>query len=110
MKKCLLLELLEDGVARSAQDVMNFVDLVEFVIPGEEWEEGQDFKVDAADSPVVHLVIIVAVREKAFRWPVPSGRDVFCEGRLRVDTTARPEVSELHLVVLDQNVLAKKVK
>ena len=40
---------------------MNFVHLIKFVIAWEEWKEGEDFEVDAAHSPVVHLVVIVAV-------------------------------------------------
>ena len=89
---------------------MNFVHLVEFIVARKEWEEGKDFKVDTAHSPVVHLVIIVPIRKKALWWPVPSGRDVLSEGRLRVDATAGTEVSQLDLIVFDQYVLSMKKK
>ena len=108
--ECLLLELLEDGVGRSSENVMNFVHLVEFVVAGEEWEQSENFEVDAADTPVVHLVIVVAVSEEALGRSVPSGRDVLCEGRLGVDSATGPEVSQFDLIVFYQNVLSMKEK
>ena len=57
----LLLELLQKFIRGRAKYVMNFVHLIEFVIAWEEWKQGEDFEVDAAHSPVVHLVVIVAV-------------------------------------------------
>lgn len=42
---------------------MNFVYLIELVVAWEKWEQREYLKVDAAHSPVVHFVIIVAIRE-----------------------------------------------
>ena len=61
---------------------MYLVHLVELVVARKEREEGKDFEVDTSHSPVVHLVIIVAIREQALGRPVPASRDVLCERRL----------------------------
>ena len=42
---------------------MNFVDLVELIVAREEREQRKDLKIDATNTPVVHLVIVVAVGE-----------------------------------------------
>lgn len=82
------------------------MNLVEFIVTRKEWAQGQDFKKDAADSPVVHFVIVVAIGKEALRGPVPARADVFCERRLRVDSTARAEVCQFHEVIFDQDVFA----
>lgn len=88
----LLLELLQQRVRRRAKDVMNFVNLIELVVAREQRAQSKHLEEDAADSPVVHLVVVVAVSQQALRRPVPPGRDVLCERRLRVDSAAGPEV------------------
>lgn len=70
------LESLEHVLLRSAEDVVDLVDLVELILAREEWEEAQDFEEDAADAPDVHLVVVVAFGEQAFRRSVPPGRDI----------------------------------
>ena len=67
---------------------MDFVHLIQLVIPREKREKGQDFKIDAAYSPVVHLVVVVAIGEEALGRPVPPRADILCKWRLRVDATA----------------------
>lgn len=42
---------------------MNFVYLIELVVAREKWEQREYLKVNAAHSPVVHFMIIVAIRE-----------------------------------------------
>ena len=61
---------------------MNFVHLVQLVIAWEEGEQRENLKVYAADAPVVHLVIVVAIGQQALRRPVPASADVFSEGWL----------------------------
>ena len=85
---------------------MNLMHLVKFVVSREEGKQGQYFKVDATDSPVVHLVVVVSIGQETLWWSVPTGRDVLCEGRLRVNSSAGPKVSQLHLVVFDEDVLS----
>ena len=63
---------------------MDLVDLIKLVIPREEREQGQDFKIDAAHAPVVHLVVVIAVSEQTLGWPIPPRADVFRERWLRV--------------------------
>lgn len=64
------------------------MDLIEFVVTRKQREQGQDFKVNAADSPVVHLMIVVAISQEALRRSVPPRADILCKWRLRVDATA----------------------
>ena len=52
---------------------MNFVDLVELIVAWKDREETYDLKEDTSYSPVVHLMIIVAICKETFRWPVPPG-------------------------------------
>lgn len=84
---------------------MDFVHLIQLVIPREKREKGQDFKIDAAYSPVVHLVVVVAVGEEALGRPVPPRADILCEGRLGVDAPTGAKVGQLHLIFFQKNVL-----
>ena len=67
------------------QNIVNFVHLVKFVIAREQWKQGQYFKVDTAYTPIVHLMIVVAVCQEAFRRSVPSRADILCKRWLRID-------------------------
>ena len=89
---------------------MNFVDLVDFVIAWEEREQRYHFEQHTADAPQIHLVTIVAISKQTLWGPIPSGRDVLGEGRLGVDSTTGPEVSQFDLIVFNQNVLSMKEK
>jgi hypothetical protein len=102
----LLLKLVEDGLLWSAQDVVDFVDLVQLVVSRKDREQRNNFKEDAAYAPVVHFVIVVAVSHQTFRRAVPPRAYVLGKGRLRVHATTGPEIGKLHLVVSDQNVFA----
>ena len=99
------LELIEQGLVGRAQNVMNFVHLVEFVVPGEEREQRDDLEHDAADAPQIHLVAIVAVGEEALGRAVPPCRDVLRVRLLRIDTAAGAKVGEFNLVLHQKNVL-----
>ena len=88
---------------------MNLVNLIKFVISWKQREQSKHFEVHTADPPVVHLVIVVPVCEQTLRRPVPSRADILSEWRLRVDTSARAEVCQLHLVFFQQNVLSVPV-
>ena len=99
------LELFKQFWCWSAKYVVNFVNLVKLIVAWKERKECQYFKVDASNAPIVHLVIVVAISEQALGRPVPPRRDVLRERWLRVDTPARAKVCQLHLIVLQQNVL-----
>jgi hypothetical protein len=86
---------------------MNFMYLIKLVISREEREEWEDLKEDTADAPVVHFVIIVAIREQALRRSVPPRGNVLSERGLAVHASARSEIRQLHLIILNQDVLAK---
>ena len=72
---------------------MNFMDLVKLVVSGEQWEQRQHFKKDAANTPVIHLVIVVTIRHETFWRTVPASTDILGERWLRVDTTTRTKIS-----------------
>ena len=52
---------------------MNFMNLIELIVTREEREEREHFEKNASNSPVVHLVIVVAIREETLRRSIPSG-------------------------------------
>ena len=81
--------------------------LIKFVIPWEKWKKCQHLKEYTANSPVVHFVIVVSIGKKTFRWTVPPSRDVLSERWLRIYASARAKISELNLVVLDQDILSR---
>ena len=99
------LELIEQLLVGGAEDVMDLVHLVKLVVAWEEGEQGNDFEHDAANAPQVHLVAVVSVSKEAFGCTVPPGGDVLGVGLLGVDAATRSEVSQLHLVLHQQNVL-----
>ena len=81
------------------QNIVNFVHLVKFVIAWKQRKQGQYFKVDTADTPIIHLMIVVAVCQETFRWPVPSRADILCEGRLRIDPSTRAKIGQFNPVL-----------
>ena len=52
---------------------MDFVDLVKLIFTGEKRVKRQNFKEDAAHTPNIHFVTVVAVGHEAFWGSVPSG-------------------------------------
>lgn len=58
---CDLLKLIEQLLLRRAQYVVNLVHLVELISAWEQRRQSQHLVEDAADAPIVHLVIVVAV-------------------------------------------------
>ena len=99
-------EPLENVLLRSAENVMDLVDLVEFVLAREEWEEAQDFEEDAANSPHIHLVVVVALGQQTLRRPVPPGRDILGVA-LALHALAGAEIDQLYFLVLQQDILPR---
>lgn len=91
---CVLLELVEKLLRGRAQDVVYFVDLVELVLTGKEWEKREHFEKDATDAPDVHLVTIVAVGHQTFRCSIPSGRNVLSQRGLVVQATTATQICQ----------------
>ena len=98
-------ELLEQLLRRSAEHTMDLVDLIQLVCAWEEREETDNLKEHAADSPNIHLVIVVAVCQQTFRRSIPARRDVLGVRLFAVYAAARAEVCELQHVVRDEDVL-----
>lgn len=55
-----------------SEDVVDAVYLVEFVLARKERFFGDEFEQNAAESPNIHLLIIVTVRHEALRGSVPA--------------------------------------
>ena len=62
-----LLELVEQVLRRGTADVMDLVNLVYFVVSREKREERKDLEEYTADSPNIHLMVIVPVCQQALR-------------------------------------------
>jgi hypothetical protein len=60
---CILLELLKQGFLRRTYNIMDFSDLVKFIVSWEEGIQGNDFEQDAANAPQVHFVPVVTVSQ-----------------------------------------------
>lgn len=103
--RSIFLEAVKELLWRCAEYIMNFVDLVELVVSWEQRKEAQNFEEDAANSPDVHFVTVVAVGHEALGCAVPSGRDVLGKRRFIVEPSATSEVGQLDRLVRQQNVL-----
>ncbi len=55
------LEAVQEFAGRGAEDIVDFVDLIFFVVTREEREETEHLEEDAANPPYVHLVVVVPV-------------------------------------------------
>eukprot|EP00469_Lotharella_globosa_P014354 CAMPEP_0167821422 /NCGR_PEP_ID=MMETSP0112_2-20121227/6789_1 /TAXON_ID=91324 /ORGANISM="Lotharella globosa, Strain CCCM811" /LENGTH=260 /DNA_ID=CAMNT_0007722391 /DNA_START=891 /DNA_END=1669 /DNA_ORIENTATION=+ len=98
-----------DLLRGGTHDLVDLLDLVEFVGPWEQGKERDDLEHHAPDPPQVHLEVVVPVGEQGFRRSVPSRGDVLGEGRLGVNPSTRPEVGELELLSHDKHVLGLDV-
>lgn len=101
----MLPEKIQDLLARSSNDVMDLVNLVELVIAREQRAERQNFVHHAADAPDVHLVAVVTVCQQTLRSSVPARRDVLGQGLILIEASATAEIRELHSLAAEQDVL-----
>jgi hypothetical protein len=68
----MLLEVIEQLLPWRSHDVVNLVDLIKLIVPGEKREQGEHLKENTARTPDVHLVPIVTVCEQALGRSVPT--------------------------------------
>lgn len=95
---------LKNFCPRSAQDVVNSMDLVELILTGEKRFFGYQFEENTTKTPNVHFLVIVAICHEALRSPVPtSGYIVGVRGR-RVFTLAGAKIGQFDEVSLDENI------
>lgn len=71
--RCILLKLIQQLLRRCAHDIVDFMNLVELIVSGEQGIKRQDLKKDTADTPDVHFVPIVAISHQALGRAVPPG-------------------------------------
>lgn len=62
--------------AGHANDVVDFVQLIELVFARKQWVECEDLVEDAANGPDVDFRIVVSSGEQRLWRSIPSGRDV----------------------------------
>ena len=101
---------LEQFLSRGAENAVNLVDLVQLVCAWEQREQTDYFEEHAADTPDVHLIVVVTVCQQTFRRSIPACRDVLGVGLFAVDAAARTKVGELQHVVRNENVLLRTHK
>lgn len=82
----LAFEPVQNGLWRSPQNIVDFMNLIELVLSRKQRILGNDLVEDAPVPPNVHLVVVVAVCHEAFRGSVPSGGDVLCVGTLMINS------------------------
>ena len=83
---------------------MDLVNLIELILTWEEWEQGQNFKEDATDTPNVHLVAVMTVCHKTFRCAIPTRRNVLRERRLVEEASTTAQVCEFYCLPRQQNI------
>jgi hypothetical protein len=81
------------------------MDLIKFILAWEQRLFGDEFEEHTAETPNVHLLIIIAVSHEALGSTIPPGGDVVSIGRGRVFALAGAKVSQLDEVSLHKNVL-----
>ena len=97
---------------RRAQESAYLQQLVEIVLPGEEWDAGDHLQDDAPDGPHINGRPIRGVAEQHIRRAIPQGDYLVRE--LRDGDTERPPEAEIrqledHLLALNQQVLRFEV-
>ena len=100
------MEFVQNVLRWGAKYVMDLIYLIELVISWEKRKECSHLKEDTASSPIVHFVIIIAISQETFWWTIPSRRDILCKWWLGVDSSTRPEISQLNLVILYQDIFS----
>lgn len=105
----LALEPFQDFLLGSAEHVIDAVDLVEFVLAGEEGLLGDEFEEDAPEAPDVHLLVVVAVGHEALGGAVPACGDIIGIGRGGVLALARPQICQFDQVPLDEYIFGLDV-
>ncbi len=97
---------LDPGFIWSAQNLKNFVKLVEFVVSFEKRLFSVKLSHDASKSKDVHRAVITVTFEKNLRGSVPSSGHVICVGWLGPDFSDQSKVSNFELfLIIKQNVL-----
>lgn len=99
---------LKQFLSRGAKNAVDLVDLVQLIRPWKQWEEANYFEEYAADTPDVHLVVIVTVCQQTLWRSVPARRDILSVGLLAIDAATRAKVSEFQHVVRNEDVLLKR--
>lgn len=83
---------------------MNAIDLVKFVLSGEEGFFGDELEENATKAPNIHFLIIIAIGHEALGSPVPACGDVVGVGGRAVFSLAGTQIRQFYAVPLDENV------
>jgi hypothetical protein len=91
---CIFLKLVNQFLRRRAHNIVDFMNLVELVVSGEQRVKRKNFEEDATHAPDVHFVTVVAVSHQALRRAVPTGRNILSQWRLAVEASATAKVRQ----------------
>lgn len=92
-------------MSRRPQHSAYFVDLVSLILAREERSEHVELCHDSSKGKDVDGRVVSGRSHEDLRTSVPSSRHVVSERRSRPDLSCQPEVSDLHIVLVDQHVL-----
>ena len=70
------LKFIQQALGRRSQDFMNFVNLINLIIPRKKWKKADYLKHHTPHPPNIHLIIVIPVCHQAFRRSVPSSWDI----------------------------------
>ena len=96
--RSIFLKSIENLLRGRSQNIVYFMNLVEFVVTREQWKQRQDLEEDTSDAPNVHFIPIVAICHETLGCTVPSSRDILCQRRFGVETSATAEISQLDCI------------
>lgn len=73
---CLALEAIQYLLLGGSKDVIDPMNLIQFVLARKEWLFGDQLEQNASEPPNIHLLVIVAVGHQTLRGAIPSSRDI----------------------------------
>lgn len=83
---------------------MDLINLVKFVVSGEQGAQRQNFIHDTSNSPNVHFITVISVSQKTFWRSVPTGRNILCQRLILVETSTTAQVSQFNGLASQKNV------
>ena len=70
-------KVLEELDLGSADDFVDFMNLIKLINAIEKWVFGNHFKKNTTVPPNIHFIIVKAISHEALWRPIPPGGDIF---------------------------------
>ena len=93
----------------AAQHGARLIDLICLIVTGKERPHEVELGHNSTKGKDVHWTVIICRAKEDFWCPVPTRADIICERRARPNLPRQAEVSNLHGVALDEQVLGLQV-